>query len=232
MGCSQKELAGRSNGKPLTSVHGIRGVSTASPRAGNRETEAQSQAGLGERSGLGLHRGCSWGASSSLGFCRTGRGGGNPQVAERPVCWRKYPHGLSVTRPHPRPGPPRGDPAACPLPGAAAGPRTPGIRRRGGEVCFASGVQAEGRGGEGCPSVLRPPLTCEKCCESRGKHPGTASPSPCLLAGTTACRGNGDSKLQELDPGFWGEPGVRGTPGQARHIPQRCPGEMQCPPGV
>lgn len=139
------------------------------------------------------------GASSSSGFCRTGRGGGNPQITERLVCWHEYPQGLSVT--HPRPGPLRGEPAASPPPGAAAGPRTPGIRH-GGEVCFASGVQAEARGSEGCRGVLRPSLTCEECCESRGKHPHAASPSPCLPAGGTACWGTAARGFESCTVGF------------------------------
>lgn len=81
----------------------------------------------------------------------------------------------SITRPH------RGDPAASPCPAQPVW----------GELCFARGVQAEGRGGEGCQGVPRPPLPCEECCESRGKHPQAASPSPCLPTGScrTATRG-------------------------------------------
>lgn len=97
----------------------------------------------------------------------------------------------SVPCPHPLAGPPGwgGDPAVPPVP-AAAWPRNPEEPRHvaRGEICFASGVQAGARGGEGCRGVVRPPLTCEECCESPGKHPQAASPSASLrAAGTERC---------------------------------------------
>lgn len=167
------------------------------------------------------------GASSSSGFCRTGRGGGNPQITERLICWHEYPRGLAVT--HPRPGPPRGEPAASPPARRSCGAEDPRHPARG-EVCFASGVQAEARGSEGCRGVLRPSLTCEECCESRGKHPHAASPSPCLPAGSTACWGTATRGFESRALGFGVSWGVCSTPGHPRYIPQGCPGEMRYPP--
>jgi len=169
------------------------------PSPWHRETEAQSQTGLGESSGPGLHRGCLLGAGSSSGFCSTSRRGGNPQVVERLVCQRGYPQGLSATLPILTQGPPRGTqqlppPARCSH--GAEDPQHPAP----GEVRLASRVQAEGRGGEGCRGVLRPAPTCEECRESLGKHPHATSPSASLPAGG-----------QRLDAGFWGEP-PHGTP--------------------
>lgn len=144
---------------------------------------------LRERSESGLHQGSLWGARSSSGFCRTGRRG-RARATERSLYQCRHPHELCPLSPSSR-GATRvgGDPAVPPVP-AAAWPRNPEEPRHvaRGEICFASGVQAGARGGEGCRGVVRPPLTCEECCESPGKHPQAASPSASLrAAGTERC---------------------------------------------
>lgn len=125
-GMFPKRVVGRSSGNPLTSVHQRGQHCFSSPQ--QRETESQSWAVLGERSELGLHRGCLRGARSSSGFCRTGRQG-SAQATERSVCQRRYSRELCPLSPSSR-GPPGGTPLPPPAP-AAAGPRNPGIWRGG-----------------------------------------------------------------------------------------------------
>lgn len=173
---------------------------------------------LGECSESGLHRGCLWGACSSSGFCRTGREE-STQATERSVCQRRYSRELCLLSPHPLGGHP-GGPRCLPLPPQLRGRGTPASGA--GEICFASGVQAAARGGEGCRGVLRPPLTCEECRESPGRHPHAAGPSPCLRAA-------GNRRLRARHLELWGAqcPGHPVTP---RYTPQRSPGRRQCPP--
>lgn len=127
-----------------------------------RETESQSWTELGECSESGLFVASPFLFGALQNWQRRKRPGHGEVSAAPAVSSVPCPHPLS-----------RGDPRRL------QGAEEPRHLARGG-VCFASGVQAEARGGERCRGVLRPPLTGEERCESPGKHPHAASPSPCL----------------------------------------------------